>query len=413
MQAIILAGGKGPRLGALTRGLPKPLVPVAGKPFICHLIENLARHGFRNILLLVGAFAAAYEKALGTGGKLGVRLQLVSEPQPADTAGALHHAAPFLQPRFLLLNGDSFFDFNYLDLVAKRSAGSWLARIALREVDDVSRYGTVSLAAGQVTSFGEKGGKGEGLINGGVYWLKREILAEIGTPPVSLERDLFPGLASRGLLRGSNYSGRFIDIGVPADLRRARRLMVDWTRRPAAFLDRDGVINRDIGYLHRREEFEWIPGAKRAVKRLNDAGFFVFVVTNQAGIARGFYTADAVERLHRWISGELHRLGAHIDAFYYCPHHPEHGLGAYRQRCACRKPAPGMLLQAMRAWPIERERSFMIGDKEIDMEAARRAKVRGIMMREGNLDELVRDAISTPQPRQPRHAPSTRHPDRA
>lgn len=164
--------------------------------------------------------------------------------------------------------------------------------------------------------------------------------------------------------------------------------------RPAAFLDRDGVLNVDKGYIHRAQDFVWIAGAKQAVKQLNGAGYFVFVVSNQSGIARGLYGAAEVEALHRWINDELAVEGAHIDRFYYCPHHPEGVVAEYAIVCDCRKPAPGLLLQAMREWPVEREGSFMIGDKAIDMEAAAAAGVAGFRFHPGdNLETVVTAAL--------------------
>ncbi|HEV8014393.1 MAG TPA: D-glycero-beta-D-manno-heptose 1,7-bisphosphate 7-phosphatase [Stellaceae bacterium] len=395
MQAVILAGGKATRLGALTGGLPKPLVPVGDKPFIHYLIAALRRHGFCDIELLVGPFTAAYRAALGDGAALGVRLTLIAEEPPADTAGALSLAAPYLGERFLMLNGDSFLDFNLLDLATRDDGEPWLARLALREVADVGRYGAVRLEGEHVAAFGEKAASGRGLMNGGVYWLKRDILGEIGAPPVSMERDVLPRLAARGLVRAAVYDGRFIDIGTPEDLARAATLLPQWETRPAAFLDRDGVLNRDSGYVHRAADFVWIDGAQQAVKRLNDAGWLVFVVTNQAGIARGLYQPADVETLHRWINEELARTGAHIDAFYFCPHHPEGTAPGYGVVCDCRKPAPGMLLQAMRAWPVRRETSFMIGDKDIDLAAATAAGVRGMLFDAGqNLDAVVAAALA-------------------
>jgi D-glycero-D-manno-heptose 1,7-bisphosphate phosphatase len=167
-----------------------------------------------------------------------------------------------------------------------------------------------------------------------------------------------------------------------------RRRVMPGELKPAAFLDRDGVLNRDSGYVWRREDFIWMPGAQRAVKRLNDVGYLVFVVTNQSGVARGLYKPEDVEALHRWVNGELGKSGAHIDAFYYCPHHPD-----VEQNCDCRKPAPGMLLRAMREFPVDRGLSFMIGDKQIDMEAADAAGVRGLRFDGGDLDALVLSAL--------------------
>jgi D-glycero-D-manno-heptose 1,7-bisphosphate phosphatase len=164
-------------------------------------------------------------------------------------------------------------------------------------------------------------------------------------------------------------------------------------RRPAAFLDRDGVLNRDGGYVHRSEEFEWIAGARQAVKLLNDRGYWVFVVTNQAGIARGFYQPADVERLHRWMNAELQRSGAHIDRFYYCPHHPDVADEIYGGDCDCRKPKPGMLLNAMRDWPVDPARSFLIGDRPADIQAARSAGIAGYLFETDELAVAVRRII--------------------
>jgi len=393
LQAVILAGGKGTRLGALTRGRPKPLVEIGGKPFIRYQIDALRRHGFEEIVLLVGSFARDYAALLGDGASLGIKLILVPEDPPADTGGALLIARPHLAPQFLMLNGDSFFDFNLLDLVARPAEGPWLARLALREVEDAARYGAVTLEGDRIRHFGEKSVSGRGLINAGVYWLKREAFDGVGRPPLSMEHDLLPRWVGQRLVQGCVYGGNFIDIGTPEDLTRAAELLPDWERRPAAFLDRDGVLNRDAGYVHRPEDFIWLEGAKEAIKRFNDRGWLVFVVTNQAGIARGFYGAGEVEALHRWMNVELLGMGAHIDAFYYCPHHPTEGREPYRLRCDCRKPAPGLLLQAMRDWPVRQEASVMIGDKSIDMQAAEAAGIKGILYQAGSVDALVAKAL--------------------
>jgi D-glycero-D-manno-heptose 1,7-bisphosphate phosphatase len=165
-------------------------------------------------------------------------------------------------------------------------------------------------------------------------------------------------------------------------------------RRPAAFLDRDGVINVDHGYVHTIDRFAWIEGAAAAVGLLNDLGYLVFVVTNQAGIARGYYDEAAVETLHRWIAAELAAAGARIDAFYYCPHHPDGSREDLRFHCGCRKPAPGMLLRACAEWPVDRSRSFLIGDRSTDIEAARAAGIPGYLFDGSSLLEEVRRAIA-------------------
>jgi D-glycero-D-manno-heptose 1,7-bisphosphate phosphatase len=164
-------------------------------------------------------------------------------------------------------------------------------------------------------------------------------------------------------------------------------------RKPAAFLDRDGVINVDHGYVARREDFQWIDGASAAVRALNEAGYYVFVATNQSGIARGLYVVEDMHKLHDFMTSELARAGARIDDIRFCPFHPEGTVEAYRRVSDWRKPAPGMILDLMENWPVERERSVLIGDKDTDMEAARAANVRGLLFTGGNLETFVRREV--------------------
>lgn len=165
--------------------------------------------------------------------------------------------------------------------------------------------------------------------------------------------------------------------------------------RPAVFFDRDGVLNQDVGYAHRVEDLRWTPGALEAVRRVNAAGWWVFVVTNQSGVARGFYDLDAVAAFHAAMQDQLNEAGARIDAFYACPFHPEAVEARWRHPDhADRKPNPGMLLRAMTEHAVDRSRSVLIGDKASDLEAARRAGVRGVLYDGGDLSELTAGLIA-------------------
>jgi D-glycero-D-manno-heptose 1,7-bisphosphate phosphatase len=164
--------------------------------------------------------------------------------------------------------------------------------------------------------------------------------------------------------------------------------------KPAVFLDRDGVLNIDAGYVYRSEDFIWTEGAREAVRLLNERGYLVFVVTNQSGVARGCYRETDVQRLHNWMKEDLVRITAHIDAFYYCPHHPEALVESYRQICDCRKPAPGMILRAMREWPVDETQSFLIGNKEEDIAAAEHAAIGSFLFRGPNLYQFVLSVLS-------------------
>lgn len=160
--------------------------------------------------------------------------------------------------------------------------------------------------------------------------------------------------------------------------------------RQAVFFDRDGVLNIDKAYVYRREDFEWIAGAKELIKFLNDNDILVIVITNQSGIARGYYTEENMHELHKYMQSDLEKIGAHIDAFYYCPHHSEGSIKEYTLVCDCRKPKPGLILKALAEWKIDKTKSIMIGDKQRDIEAAEAAGIKGYLFFGGNLFEFVK-----------------------
>jgi len=222
-QAVILVGGKGTRLGALTAATPKPLLAVAGRPFLLHLLERLAAAGFRDVRLLTGYLASQFDGILPAAQALGLTVTCHVETEPAGTGGALRLAAPALASQFLLMNGDSLFDIDLAGLMAPALPVGRLGRVALRLVARTDRYGVVRLDGDRITDFAAKGDPAEpGLINAGIYWLDRRLVDTIPVGMISLEADILTGMARDGHLLGRVHGGYFIDIGVPDDYARAQ-----------------------------------------------------------------------------------------------------------------------------------------------------------------------------------------------
>jgi D-glycero-D-manno-heptose 1,7-bisphosphate phosphatase len=295
-----------------------------------------------------------------------------------------------------MMNGDAIFDINLRALERTALKRGTVATLALRLVPDAARYGRVLEMGGKVTAFLEKDSSrpGPGIINGGIYVLRREILDFIRQSPCSLERDVFPALVERGEISACEFAGYFLDIGVPETLEQGHHELPSIRVRPAAFLDRDGVINVDHGYAHRPDDLQFVPGAVEAIRNLNDRGYYVFVVTNQAGVARGIYSLDDARRFNLEIEERLAREGAHVDRFYMSPYHPHGVVPEFAVDHWDRKPNPGMLLKAMSEWPVVRERSFLIGDKDSDITAAERAGVAGHLFRGGDLAHFVASILA-------------------
>ncbi len=392
-QAVCLVGGRGTRLGALTEQTPKPMLAVGGKPFLDYIVHEARRFGLLRLLFLTGYRSQAIE-ARYAGKRFGqLEVEVVVEPSPAGTAGALLGAADKLDESFFMMNGDSFFDFNWLSLAPALQHHGWKMHAALASGIAGSRYGRVDLHDGLIRGFKPEGPAGQP-INAGIYLVRKSVLADIKASPCSLEREIMPGLAERGELLGTAAEGSFIDIGIPDDFSRAQTLLPAYMKRPAAFLDRDGVLNRDDGYVHRPEQIVWVPGAMEAVRWLNDRGYYVFVVTNQGGVAHGYYTEDHVHALHFWMQQQLQTQGAHIDAFEHSPFHPDGVVEAYARESELRKPQAGMLHKLQREWAVELEGSFMIGDRESDVAAAQAGGVPGHLFAAGNLLESIRKIVA-------------------
>ena len=397
-QCAILVGGLGTRMGQLTADTPKPLLDCGGRPFLAWILRELSRFGIEEVVLLAGYKSERIDKfcrhvSAWLPKPLSIKVSV--EPSRAGTGGAVWYARDLLEDTFLLINGDSWIDTNLARFLAAAGAAPEAAGcVLLHAMEDCTRYGTVELQGNSITAFREKASvRAPGLINGGIYVLDKSALSML-SPNCSMELDILPALAAKELLTGHVLDGDFIDIGVPADYARAGEQLPRRLMRPAVFFDRDGVLNEDLGWVGNKDRFQWIPGAREAVRFVNDAGFHALVVTNQAGVARGFYSEAAIESLHRHMVQDLQAEGATIDDFRYCPFHPAGVMEIYRRDSSWRKPAPGMILDLLAHWGVEGRRSILVGDKESDIEAARAAGVKGYFYPGGNLLEFVEPLVT-------------------
>jgi D,D-heptose 1,7-bisphosphate phosphatase len=398
-QAVVLVGGLGTRpdkpSGDRIATTLKSTLNVGGRPFLDTLIDEIARYDtFEEILLLAGRRAEHILPRYAGAVRGRARLTVALEREPLGTAGALAHAAGLLQKRFLLLNDTSFFDFNLLDLVSR--AGSSLVHMALRAEIVGERSDRVVLDNDRIRAFIPPGRGATGPVDAGVYVIDRSIIDDIDRLPASLEQDVLPALASSGALKGTCYRGYFLDIGIAQDRASAEIALQERLRRPAVFFDRDGVLNHDTGYIFETSKLKWIDGAREAVKAVNDAGYFAFVVSNQSGVARGLYQESDIHSLHRWMADEMASMGAHIDAFEYCPDHPEGTIERYRRESDRRKPAPGMITDLLGRFPVNVHDSILIGDRASDLEAAQAGGLQGYLFSGGNLEAFVKQHL---QPR--------------
>lgn len=374
-EAIILAGGFGTRLAHVVPDVCKPMAPVADRPFLRFLLDQLSSARFSRVVIADGYRREQIENFFGSSYR-GVEIVYSAEDLPLLTGGAVKQALEKCSSYWVyVLNGDTWLDidFDAMESTAFASRPEVESIIAVKNMTNADRYGTVGLdEEGTLTAFYEKQPRLEGFINAGVYLLRRDCLD--GMPvKFSLESDYFESVVSEGALRSVVCEGDFIDIGVPDDYCRAQSMLAPLARNwKLAMFDRDGTINVDTGHLHEFEKLELVSSTIEIMRHYSeDPDYKIVVVTNQAGIAKGLYDVEDMTSLHRAMTEKLFSLGVCVDAWYYCPHHPD-----YTGRCSCRKPEPGLLLDAMKDFDAIPENCIMYGDSASDELAAINAGVR-------------------------------------
>jgi histidinol-phosphate phosphatase family protein len=403
-NVAILAGGRGTRLAARSGDLPKPMVPIMGKPVLQHLIELCKNHGFTNIALLVQYRHEKISNYFKDGSAFGVNLTYVIEDEPRGTSGALRDALSQLADRFLVMYGDTFMDVDLRRLWSEHEGSGAAGTLFLHPNDHPQDSDLVEINAdGSIRAIlpypHPEGREARNLVNAALYVLERAGLEEV-TPVVGradIAKQMFPRMLELGYSLHGYVSPEYIkDMGTPERLDKVERDLVvglserrsNRQLRSAVFLDRDGTINREVGHLKSLDQLELLPGVSRAIRRLNLSGKLAVVITNQPVIARGDIGIEELNRIHARLDSKLGDGGAYLDGLYFCPHHPDKGFAGevleLKGPCKCRKPETGLIDQACGDLGINRKGSWMVGDATSDIEVGRRSGLRTVLLRSGH-----------------------------
>ena len=409
MKTVLMAGGRGTRISSVAADIPKPMIRIGGKPVLEHGIECLSRQGFCDIIITVSHLADVIMDYFGdgsgispaTGKPFGVHITYFKETEPLGNAGALFRLRHLLTEDFLLLNADLLFDVDLTRFVAFHREKGGLATLFTHPNSHPYDSGLVVRGAdGQVHAWLTKEDARptyyKNCVNAGLHVLSPKLLA--GDAPcgkVDLDRNLLKPLAGTGKLFAYQSPEYVKDMGTPA---RYLTVCADFERgtvqqknlqtpQRAVFLDRDGTINRYVGFLRDVGAFSLIDGVGEAVRLINAAGYLAVVVTNQPVVARGEVSVGALDTIHAKMETLLGNEGAYLDAIYYCPHHPHKGfageIAALKIECDCRKPKPGLLLRAAKELHIDLSASFMVGDSENDILAGKAAGCTTVLLGAG------------------------------
>lgn len=403
MKTVIMAGGKGTRISSVASDIPKPMITIVGKPVLEHEIECLRDQGFTDLIITVSHLGSIIMDYFGDGSRFGVQIEYFNEETPLGNAGALFKLREKLDSDFLLLNADAIFDVDFNRFVDYHKEKGGL--VTLFTHPNSHPYDSGVLIANEngavetwLTKEDVRPQWYRNRVNAGLHVINPAVLDNTGIDPemvgtvadgktvkVDLDRQILKPLCATGKMFCYDSPEYVKDMGTPdryaaeckdfaAGRVKAKNLK---QKQKAVFLDRDGTINKYVGFLRDIEQFELLPGVAEAIKKINESGYLAIVVTNQPVIARGEVTVPELQLIHNKMETLLGAEGAYLDAIYYCPHHPHKGyegeVPELKIDCSCRKPKPGMLLKAAADFNIGLNNSWMIGDGENDIKAGKAA----------------------------------------
>ncbi|WP_110370394.1 HAD-IIIA family hydrolase [Hoylesella shahii] len=425
MKAVIMAGGKGTRIAAVRSDLPKPMIPVCGKPILEWQIENLKASGLTDIVLVIGHLGEVIKDYFGDGSRWGVTISYFIETQPLGTAGALFRM-PELQEDFLLMSGDVMLDVDFNRFINFHKDHEALASLTVHPnnhpfdssliVTEIlpASNGGMPIHTNRVVKWMNKEDERlyyRNVVNAGIEMISPRLLEEAraklpSLDKVDLDRDVLKPAIESGKIYAYETSEYIKDMGTPERLVEVENDLLSGkiaahnlsVKQKAVFLDRDGTINKTNGFLTDINDFELIEGAAEAIKQINKSGYLAVVVTNQPVIARGDCSFEQLQEIHNKMETLLGKEGAFIDGLFLCPHHTDKGFDGerieYKLDCECRKPKAGLFVQAQKASNIDLAQSYMVGDSAIDIKAAENAGCKKAFLIETNGENALLGVVN-------------------
>ena len=420
-----MAGGKGTRIAAVRSDLPKPMIPVCGKPILEWQIENLKASGLTDIVLVIGHLGEVIKDYFGDGSRWDVTISYFIETQPLGTAGALFRM-PELQEDFLLMSGDVMLDVDFNRFIRFHKEHNALASLTVHPnnhpfdssliVTEIlpASNGGMPIHTNRVVKWMNKEDERlyyRNIVNAGIEMISPRLLEEAraklpSLDKVDLDRDVLKPAIESGKIYAYETSEYIKDMGTPERLIEVENDLLSGkiaahnlsVKQKAVFLDRDGTINKTNGFLTDINDFELIEGAAEAIKQINKSGYLAVVVTNQPVIARGDCSFEQLQEIHNKMETLLGKEGAFIDGLFLCPHHTDKGFEGerieYKLDCECRKPKAGLFIQAQEALNIDLSLSYMVGDSAIDIKAAENAGCKKALLIETNAKNALLTVVN-------------------